>query len=332
MKSAIGAIFMIVLVSCGGLSSQRTPIDSLSSLAHGQDPSALSDTSASHSAHRWTKLLDSAPWTKSYNFQMLVVRDTLWVFHSDGSWFSTDGIRWTKSSLPNAIYNLAFLDYVKFHNTVYGLGHLIGNIDRYTFHPVIYRTTDLRHWDTLTTNSNLPVRFFYHPFVFDNKIWIIGGQLGEGPQFADIWSSSDAIHWTLQKDSLPFGKRANSQIVTRHDTLFLLNNDVWFSTNALDWKKLTDEILPGQKIFGYTAEVMDDKFWLIGCNRNGLFSSQVLVSSDGAHWSGMLAPWSPRGGVASALYNGRIYITGGKYGGLPNQPDFRYSNDVWVLQ
>jgi len=25
-------------------------------------------------------------------------------------------------------------------------------------------------------------------------------------------------------------------------------------------------------------------------------------------------------------------MTGGKYGGTPDQPDFRYSNDVWTLE
>ncbi|HVU54091.1 MAG TPA: hypothetical protein VHD83_03510 [Puia sp.] len=322
MKPVMTAILMIVLWSCASPSSERTQADSSSTRG------ASTISPAADSAYAWTKLLDSAPWPKSYNFQLLEVRDTLWVFHSDGNWSSTDGTRWTRSPLPNAIYNLAFLDYVEFRDTVYGLGHFEGNIERFSFRPVIYRTADLRHWDS--ANSNLPARYFYHPFVFNDKLWIIGGE-DKQTQYADIWSSPDAIHWTKQKNGLPFGPRANSQVIMRHDTLFLLNNDVWISTNAMDWKRLTREILPGEQVFGYAPEVMDNKLWLIGCNRNGLFSSQVLVSDDGVHWKGQAAPWSPRGGVASALYHGKIYITGGKYGGFPNQPDFRYSNDVWML-
>src|SRR6478735_7944699 len=78
---------------------------------------------ADDTSYVWTKLLDSADWKKSYNFQMLSLRDTLWTFHQDGNWFSINGVNWRKSSLPNSIYNLAFLDYVSFRNVVYGLGH-----------------------------------------------------------------------------------------------------------------------------------------------------------------------------------------------------------------
>ena len=51
----------------------------------------------------WTKLLDSADWRKSHNFQMFSIKDTLWIFHFDGNWYSVDGKEWRKSSLPNAI-------------------------------------------------------------------------------------------------------------------------------------------------------------------------------------------------------------------------------------
>jgi hypothetical protein len=256
--------------------------------------------------------------------------DTLWTFHPDGNWFSTNGKDWTKSPLPNAIFNLAFLDYVQFNNAIYGFGHFEGNIERFTFKPEIYKTTDLKRWTTVTKQSNLPPRFFYHPFVFDGKIWIIGGE-DKKTQFADIWSSSDGIQWVKQKDNAPFGKRSGSQIVLLKGRLYLLDNDVWSSADGIEWTKETDEIVKGEKIFGYAALVFDEKIWLLGCNRNGQFSSQVLASSDGKHWNGESAPWTPRGGIAATVHKGKIYMTGGKYGGTPNQPDFRYSNDIWTL-
>jgi hypothetical protein len=149
-------------------------------LASCKQPSTNKETeysfTSNDSTYVWSKLLDSASWKKSYNFQMFSIRDTLWVFHPDGNWFSANGKDWTKSALTNSIYNLAFLKYVHFNNAVYGLGHFEGNIEQFRFKPEIYRTTDLQHWDTISKNSNLPNRFFYHPFVFNNKIWIIGGE------------------------------------------------------------------------------------------------------------------------------------------------------------
>lgn len=279
----------------------------------------------------WTKVLDSADWKKSYNFQMFSVHDTLWTFHSDGNWYSTDGLTWAKSPLPNSINNLAFLDYIKFNDAIFGLGYFEGNIERFTLKCEIYRTKDFKKWETLSRESNIPKRFFYHPFVFNNKIWLIGGE-DKARQYSDIWNSNDGIVWTKQKDNLNFGKRSGSQIVSLKNKLYLLDNDVWSSTDGLNWELVTNEIVQGEQIFGYAAIVFDERIWLLGRNRNGQFSSQVLVSEDGKKWAGQNAPWTPRGGIAATVYKGKIFMTGGKYGGTPDQPDFRYSNDVWTLE
>ncbi len=285
---------------------------------------------AGDSSYVWTKLLDSADWKKSYNFQLFSLKDTLWTFHPDGNWFSVNGLSWTKSSLPNAIYNLAFLDYIWFKDALYGLGHFEGNIETYTLRSDIYKTTDLRQWQTFT-KTNLPKRFFYHPFVYQNKLWLIGGEDKDG-KYADCWNSDDGINWTKQKDNLPFGNGNNAQFVVLHNKLYLLRNDVWCSTDGLTWEQVTPAIVPGEEIFGYAPVIFDDQIWLLGCNRNGQFSSQILVSGDGKKWQARNAPWAPRGGIAATVHKGKIYMTGGKYGGTPDHPDFRYDNDLWTLE
>ncbi len=318
MNHLFSFVFLLLL-SCqnGPNSTQEATVD--------REVSAL-DTS-----YRWTKVLDSAAWRKNYNFQLFSIRDTLWVFHPDGTWFATDGITWQKSTLPNAIKNQAFLDYVEFKGAVYGLGYLDGNIEQFEFRPEIFKTSDLKTWTTLSRDSNLPKRFFYHPFVFDDKIWIIGGE-DPNTRYSDIWNSADGIQWIKQKDNLPFGPRSGSQIVLLQDTLYLLDHDVWRSTDGLNWEQVTEEIVPGEMLFGYSAQIFDDQIWLLGCNRNGQFTSQVLVSSDGKNWSSQNAPWLPRGGIAATVHDHKIYLTGGKYGGTPNHPEFRYDNDLWTLE
>lgn len=284
----------------------------------------------SENSYNWTKVSDSADWRKNYNFQMFSKNDTIWTFHPDGNWFSIDNKIWTKSELPNVIFNLAFLDYVQFKGAIYGLGYFKGNIEKFEFRPAIYKTTNFKNWEIISKASNLPKRFFYHPFVFDQKIWIIGGEYNS-TMYSDIWSSEDAIHWIKRKENLPFGKRSGSQIVTLNNTLYLLNNDVWSSKDGLNWQIVTDEIVKGEVIFGYSALVYDNKIWLLGCNRNGQFSSQVLYSADGKNWESLEAPWLPRGGIASTVYQDKIVMTGGKYGGTPQHPAFRYDNDIWTL-
>ena len=312
---------MLSLLSCSQPTRQPTSYDTSSNMRMNAEK------------YVWTKLLDSAQWRKAYNFQMVNTGDTLWTFHFDGNWYSTDGKNWTRSKLPNAIGDLAFVDYVPFKGAVYGLGNFQGNIEKFVLKNEIYRTTDFKHWDTVSKESNLPKRFFYHPFVFADKMWIIGGE-DKNSQYSDIWNSPDAINWTKQADKLPFGKRSRSQIVQLRNKLFMLDNDVWSSVDGLTWQKETDAILKGENIFGYAALVFDDKIWLLGCNRNGKFLSQVLVSSDGKEWETKIAPWSPRGAIAATVYKNKIFITGGKYGGFVENgktTEFIYSNDVWTM-
>jgi hypothetical protein len=282
--------------------------------------------------YTWKKIFEEGPWKKNYNFQMFSRRDTIWVFHPDGNWFSTDTKNWKKSTLPNAINNLAFLDYVPFNHSIYGLGHFKGNIEKFTFKPEIYQAVDMQKWKTMATKSNLPVRFFYHPFEFKGKLWIIGGEDSK-TAYADIWNSDDGIKWVKQKDHLPFGKRSGSQFVILNNKIFMLNNDVWSSTDGLNWQKVSHEIVKGQTLFGYTALAFDNKIWLLGCTRNRQFTSQVLMSEDGKTWTGQDAPWSHRGGIAACAHQGKLYMTGGKFGGNDiSHPEFVYSNDLWVLE
>ncbi|MEJ7740813.1 MAG: hypothetical protein WKF97_25630 [Chitinophagaceae bacterium] len=116
-----------------------------------------------------------------------------------------------------------------------------------------------------------------------------------------------------------------------HGKMFMLNNDVWSSLDAIHWTREAERVVP-ETVFGYAAVVYDDQVWLLGCNRNNLFSSEVLMSKDRKSWTTGKAPWSPRGAVTACLFNGRIFMTGGKYGGTPNNPEFAYSNDVWSLE
>jgi hypothetical protein len=128
------SVVLLMLFSC-----QDTPNADGRSFAKSEK--VKSDTS-----YIWKKLLDSAEWRKNYNFQMFSQNDTIWIFHPDGTWYSTNGKKWIKSQLSNSIYNLAFLDYVQFNGAIYGLGYFKGNIEQFEFKPEIFRTTDFKHW------------------------------------------------------------------------------------------------------------------------------------------------------------------------------------------
>ena len=317
----------LAILSCAG--QERSGSDATTK---HDDPSLTAKPPApTPPGYTWTKIMDSAAWRKTYNYQMFSVGDSIRNIHPDGAWVSADGQTWQRSPLSDTISNQAFLDYVLFKGALYGLGHFTGNIERFQFTPVITRSTNLRSWEVLSRNSNLPKRFFYHPFVFRDSLWIIGGEDAQ-TKYSDAWRSADGIRWEKVANKLPMGPRSGSQVLQLKDTLYLLDNDVWASTDGLHWTRICAEIVPGEPIFGYTALVYDEQLWLFGCNRNGQFTSQVLRSADGRNWQGADAPWLPRGGVAAVVHHNQVFLTGGKYGGTPNHPDFRYDNDLWVMR
>jgi hypothetical protein len=57
-------------------------------------------TPQNDTSYVWRKLLDSADWNKSYNFQLFNIKDTLWAFHADGTWYSIDGYIGLNCLLP----------------------------------------------------------------------------------------------------------------------------------------------------------------------------------------------------------------------------------------
>jgi hypothetical protein len=164
------------------------------------------------------------------------------------------------------------------------------------------------------------------------KLWIIGGN-DRTNTFSDIWNSTDGVKWIKQADNLPFGKREQSQFVLFNEKIYMLNNDVWVSGDGMNWSKIADS-LAKENIFGYASVVYDNQIWLLGCNRDGIFQSQVLVSKDGKTWETKDAPWTPRGAATACVYKGKVFMTGGKYGGFTKegQTEFIYSNDVWTME
>ena len=279
----------------------------------------------------WNELTPDAGYAGSYNFQLFADSEKIRAFHPSGVWESRDGKAWKKTGLSNVVKNQAFLEYVGFKGAIYGLGTFEGNIERFTQTTQIARTSDYARWEVLAKESNLPRRFFYHPFVFREKIWIIGGT-DKTRKYGDVWNSDDAVHWVKAADSLPFGERSGQHFLLFQDKIFMIDRDVWTSSDAIHWEELTPRIAEGD-IYGNSPIVFDNKIWLVGCSRSGKFSSEVLSSPDGKNWTASHAPWSPRGGTATCIFKNAIIMTGGKYGGQdPSHPTFVYSPDVWEMK
>lgn len=305
---------------------------------------ACSKSVAESRNYAWQNVTTAASYPQGYNYPVFVMNGEMLALNN-GAWVSRDGSHWTRTTLPNSGLNSAYQKFVQLDGAIYALGSMSGNYQNFTISPKILRTRDGRTWETLTEQSNLPMRMFYSATVFDNKIWLAGGYDGKN-YCNDVWNSADGVKWQRVAEKAAWTPRQGGALIVFKNRLWLFGGgvidgekeinpdsqkEVWSSQDGINW---TQEKLRTERRGGGTPIVFDDKLWFVGANRNdGKFDNAVTVSDDGLTWQAQSAPWSPRGGVAVWVYEYRLFMTGGKYSYTEANGEikFVYSNDVWAM-
>ncbi|MCY7352203.1 MAG: hypothetical protein LH606_16315 [Cytophagaceae bacterium] len=289
------------------------------------------------SPYAWQQLTPKAAFPGAYSFDLFAT--TTYAFHPEGIWRSADGRNWEKTPLPNVLGNLAFADYIQFNGNMYALGTATGNIETYHQTSRISKTSDFKTWTTLAEKSALPKLIFYKTAVFKNKIWLMGGFDGKH-HTNEVWNSTNGVHWNQVTPHAAWSARNPGGLVVFQNRIYLLGggeidksnfNDVWSSENGVDWQLETARMHP-TSFWGYKPVVFDGQLWLLGCNRSGDFTSEVLRSADGKTWRAERAAWSPRGAVAASVFKNDLLLTGGKFSvNVGGELQFDSRNDVWQL-
>lgn len=293
--------------------------------------------------YEWSNVTQAADFPKGYNYPVFTFGRWM-VALNNGAWLSGDGQRWSKSELPNSGLNSAYQKYVQFNGSIYALGAMTGNYEKFSISTQILRTSDMKRWETVAETSNLPQRVFYGAVVFQNKIWIMGGYDGKR-YYNDVWNSADGVNWTRVAENVAWSPRSVGVITVFNNKLWLFGGGVidgdtsnnansykeaWISSDGISWKRTTSNF---DRKWGGTPVVFDGRLWLVGMNRGNAFASAVWMTEDGETWRELTAPWSPRGAVAAWVFDGKLYITGGKSSHTENgEIKFVYSNDVWAME
>ena len=186
-------------------------------------------------------------------------------------------------------------------------------------------------WSQATANAAWSDRIYHCSVVYDNKIWVIGGE--DGSNKNDVWSSSDGITWTQVTAAAAWSARKIHTSVVFDDgsgeKMWVMGglgssntNDVWSSSDGITWTQATASANWSVRIF-HSSVVFDNKIWVIGGTDNGSHNGDVWYSSDGISWTQATAnaPWVTRYAHSSLVYNNKIWVIGGYQGG--------YKNDVW---
>ncbi len=139
-----------------------------------------------------------------------------------------------------------------------------------------------------------------------------GTGYGNAVSFTTKQESNDTTATWLEATSVAeFSPRNAHQVVEYGGTLWLIGRpdqqhfDVWNSTNAIHWTKITDNLNIAAP-FEYYALVFNDKIWLFPD------SNEVWNSSDGKSWSKVAVSNYPLyDEKVPIVFKNKIWLTGG---------------------
>jgi hypothetical protein len=210
----------------------------------------------------------------------------------------------------------------------------------------VWNSTDGQHWTLVKPNTSGTALFNAATdwegrhmagwVVFQNKLWIVGGDSNQCHYQTDAWSSGDGVNWTQVANQVPWGNRVlfytlvfNNRIwVMGGQTLVLddcpgypqpetFYNDVWTSADGANWS----QVMPTGPIWGTRgvicgAVVFNGRMWVIGGGTYGqpqYVYNDVWSSSDGMNWTRVIAnaPWQPRIYHDIAVFDGRMWVIAG---------------------
>jgi hypothetical protein len=172
--------------------------------------------------------------------------------------------------------------------------------------------------------------------VFNDRMWIVGGDTNSYHYQNDVWSSSDGIAWRLEANAIQpspggWGDRVTHYVLSYHGKIWLMGgqqitaftgdngvfNDVWNSADGINWTQVTTNAgwSPRGQILG--SVVFNDKMWVIGggtFNDPRQYYNDVWSSTDGVQWEQVLdkAPWSPREYHNTVVFGNKMWVLNGE--------------------
>jgi len=256
-------------------------------------------------------------------------------------WSSGDGLRWRKDLADDH----PGFDRRHGHATLMWrdkLWMIGGDWWRQEYNHDVVSSPDGVNWTVEVAQTPWPDRAVLVAGVYDDKLWVVGGQTLDGPRedfvyHNDVWSSADGVNWLQVAADAPAsatrwsGRGSVNELVEFNGRMWLVGGaryrddavgssffaEVWSTTDGVTWTQHTAP--PWQGRIWPDVRVWDGKLWLLFGHDNFANLNDTWFTEDGETWTAFAAdrnvhPGSHAQGVAVAddflLYAGGSYSYG----------------------
>ncbi|MGY8827004.1 MAG: hypothetical protein ACKVJG_24325 [Candidatus Latescibacterota bacterium] len=317
-------------------------------------------------SYHWTQITDSAPFAARDGAGALVFKDRMWLLGgwnpddkkhfphicNNEVWSSTNGADWdlikTNTFFDDRFDNTRDWEgrhtagCVVYQDRMWIVG---GDVNQGHYHYDVWNSEDGTDWTHVNAQDPVPwgPRALHYTVVFDDKIWVMGGQTvpqiaaADHAYYDDIWNTEDGVHWqqiTRQEPAwAPRGMIGGSAVFNgrmwilggglydtpeRPERIFY--NSVWSSADGAYWQCHTESAAWTPRQYHEVA-VFDDRLWVLE-GWNGQNRSDVWCSSDGVEWSEVETPWAPRHAASVFVFDDALWMVAGN----------NMQSDVWKLE
>lgn len=262
----------------------------------------LNDVWSSTDGIHWTEEIAEAAFSARLGHQVIQYNGKLWLYggaNDSGElsdiWSSSDGVTWTSETADPMLATRYDYGLAVFNNTLFLLGGTATADDRKLGE--VWQSSNGVDW-TQAVASNFPARSDMGLTVYNGKLWMIGGFTGGNNFHNDVWYSDDGVSWTQATASAAFDVRANPQLYVHDGKLFVssgdvksgpttfeaLYNDVWSTTDGVDWTEENADAVFGRFYRNPVVELNGALWMLGGTITDDDFHNQLWRSTDGIYW------------------------------------------------
>jgi hypothetical protein len=146
---------------------------------------------------------------------------------------------------------------------------IVGGHDGKTESAAIWRSRDGLAWERVVDAAPFGPRCRVNVFVFEGRLWLIGGGLLDGAVKGDVWSSADGLSWSKEADAISDPLPTGFTPIVHDGQIWLLgaNRGGGFSSSSLvsrDGKTWAPAEAPWTPRGGIGAWVHDGALYITG--------------------------------------------------------------------